>query len=564
MNVAPGPHWALPTSDLVALAEDRLSNNTLSLRSQGACRRVLCLAKLRCWRHGEAWGAPMLMLETMIRRPVGLLTAAILIAASGCWKDTVIGVSDKPERPASPPRDEPRPSAPKVATMFAATLEEGVGDNNPILGDVDGDGLDDFVILTVGGGLGAAMNKAYLFYGRSDFPARLSTGDADAMFIATSNGAVPLGDINGDGLADFALGQSRGFEIVLGDRTRYHGDYPEYSGAIVWEPNELPDLFADDVATVSMDLRAAGDVNADGLDDLLIGAATVAPEGEEATATGGFGLRQTHYLVLGHAGPWPSGRWDPSMADAEFGTVSIAGSSQPLSAIIPYRAGDLDADGNADLIAPVEGALLVFYGGDALVGKLGAERVDAELVARHPNPATALGDLDGDGASDLIMSDYEAQLQVIYGSRTRWSGRTTVEPELTIQAEPSYQGELAAAVGDIDGNGAAELVIGLPSFGGDFSREDVVLPTGAVYVLRGDGESRRRGEYRLTDRDVMVLSGPQLNPSDRSGLGNSLSIAGDVDGDGNADILAGAPYAMTSEGAFGAVYLIPSTPKAPD
>jgi hypothetical protein len=506
----------------------------------------------------------MLMLETMTRRPVGLLTAAFVLAASGCWEDTLVGVSDEPQPPSERPA-EPRPVAPKVATRFAATLFEGVGDSHPILGDVDGDGLDDFVILTVGGGTGATMNKAYLFYGRSDFPARLSTADADATFLATSSGAVPLGDINGDGLADFALGQSRGFAIVLGDRTRYRGDHPEYAGAFVWEPNELPELFADDVATLSMDLRAAGDVNADGLDDLLIGAATVAPEGEEATATSGFGLRQTHYLVLGHAGPWPSGRWEPSLADAEFGTVSIPGSSQPLAAIIPYRAGDLDADGRADLIAPVEGGLLVFYGGAELVGKLGAERVDAELVARHPSPAAALGDLDGDGATDLITGDFEAQLQVIYGSRTRWSGRMTIEPELTIHADPAYQGQLAAAVGDIDGNGAAELVIGLPGLGGDFSREeDVVLPTGAVYVLRGEVESRRRGEYRLSDRDLMVLSDPQLDPADRSGLGSSLSIAGDVDGDGNADILAGAPYAMTGGGAFGAVYLIPSTPKAPD
>jgi hypothetical protein len=529
------------------------------------------------------------MPAALMPRLAGLLMVGYVIAASGCMRHSVVGSSGKPgdAEPDASPRagatgandgDSAIPQQPKQPSLITAKAGEGLGMNNPIVGDVDGDGYDDFLIQgTLAGLFGDDRPRdtnIHLFYGAPSLAHELSTADAAATFHAGQLGVFPLGDINGDELADFSLGHDRGFEIVLGSSTRFLGDYSAMAAGMTWTGQKLPQR-EDGVMTL-LEVRAAGDVNGDGMDDLLVGASAAPPD----DGTGSRPRPQyavTQYLVLGHQGLWASGEWDPSWAAAEFGwapprtvDASTQESAYPLSV---QPAGDLDGDGYADLIAR-GGPAYVFYGGpDRFAGVIGVEEADAVVAALElASPiGPSVGDLDGDGCDDLVSTFEPGTLTISHGSRQRWSGSVGLERAVIIKLEHSSFSRLIAASGDIDGDGVAELVLGDAMYGAEIAPDQTLqnTPTGILYAIRSDA---MRNGYTVTSADIL-MRGPAATSTDEhwypmfygpTGLGTSLSIAGDVDGDGSHDILTGAPTANPDDDSAGVVYLLPSTPRTPD
>ena len=519
----------------------------------------------------------------------GCRVLALSFALAGCMSDSVVGTSGTP--PAAPPQvapmAEPAPalpppaaapvmaSKPKETSLFSSKRGEDVGMSNLFLGDIDGDGFDDFFIMSVIPQpnpdvflpeLLGHEARIYVYYGRPNFPTRLSIDDADAVFESASGGTGPLGDINGDGYDDFVIQRGLGMvEIIFGSHQRLKGMVTQGAAGVLWIGLPTPMPFTGDVSEFYM--TRAGDFNGDGFDDLAVGSSRPWEAGEDNPESF-FALMSSFYLVLGHGGAWPSVHWDPSMAVARFGTDHFQGDEtvgqsaydMPLA---PAAAGDLDADGYDDLTVPGAAKTYIFYGGRPLSGIVRGTDADASIAHYAFSLPTAMGDADGDGAADLVVGSLGGGMQVLYGKR--WVGANEIEGDLEIDTTAVSAGQTAAAAGDIDGDGAPDIVLAAAQSGYDWSSNIARPPTGALYVVRGTGY-RQLGTYALKPTDLLMkgpLAGAQDQNSPQSGLGTTLSMSGDVDGDGGRDILTSSPGAIVSAQSLGAVFLLPSTPKTP-
>lgn len=246
------------------------------------------------------------------------------------------------------------------------------GSANPLdikaAGDVDGDGLKDMVIGWPSASFnGNASGSAYVVFGRNTgFPSPLTLSTLrftegfrmDGAFIAPNTGAGEYagsavsgaGDINGDGKDDILIGAPANFSANPG------GAYVVFGRSTFSSPLLLENLTGADGlringGTIDKELggavSAAGDMNGDGIDDLIIGASLASPDSQAfAGAT---------YVVFGHKGVFPSTlnlanldgnngfRLDGEVQFDRFG-FSVSG------------GGDINGDGLSDMIAGAHGA----------------------------------------------------------------------------------------------------------------------------------------------------------------------------------------------------------------
>ncbi len=394
-----------------------------------------------------------------------------------------------------------------------------IGSSLAFLDDTDGDGIDD---LAIGGwGYDASRGQVVLVTASgmgggslAGFTSWSGTEEDEYAGYALAS----AGDMDGDGLGDLWVGAMRAQDragaayLVLGGSV---------GGNLSGAAAELAGTAAGDLMGCA--LAGNGDVDGDGVKDALVGAYGA------GTAT----------LVRGPT----SG----TMVSAAV-ISGISGFGTALDLI-----DDMDGDGTSEVLvgSPDDDSVYVFYGswagavsvGDAdVVWTGGAGESTGSSVARA-------GDSDGDGFGDVIIGAFEngtagslaGTAYLLSGGSAASGPLSSATAILTGASAGDYAGHDVASAGDVDGDGATDLLVGAKGQGGGGAG------AGAAYLVL----SPVSGTISLSAADARFLG---EGAGDNAGDG--LAGAGDVNGDGFYDFAIGAPHENTSGGGAGAAYLI--------
>ncbi len=367
--------------------------------------------------------------------------------------------------------------------------------------DLNGDNIPDYLVGASGDDTMATDAGAVLL---------LSGADGTEIFRVTGTAenqrlgwfVCSTGDLDGDSLPDFATSSKR-------DNGQ---GYP--SGLVHLWSSANGSLLRTYTTTNSFDrfgyaLSNVGDVNADGLDDLLVGAPEDSWQGAAAGAA---------YVYSG--------------ADGSILHTFRGKNSWDLFGISGIGMGDIDFDGYADFAigARQEDTRSRDAGGVHLYsGRTGAEL--ALFKGRERNSyfgvsLVRIADLDGDGKDEIGISALNelSELFSAKGYVEIWSVNDLDQPLISV-AQPSAGdgfGRSLAAV-DLDTDGVQDLLIGAP-LAGDFAATG--LASGAVYGISG-----RSG------RPLLSLFGN----SQEANYGANLLAISDINGDDGPDFLVSAP-----------------------
>ncbi len=361
--------------------------------------------------------------------------------------------------------------------------------------------------------------------------------------------AVALGDLDGDGAGDLVIaGPYREYTLVPdGDVYLFFGG----AGAIPASPDTgdadviIRGAFGGEHAGYG--LAADGDVDGDGVDDLLIGA-------PYNNATGGGGVEGGVYLVTGRAS-W-SGVSGTDDADAFF---MAAGDDELLGAAVAL-VPDLDGDGCDEILIGSEdgdsgaGRAYLLYGHGG--GWSDVDLADADAVfytSGSDGWGIAVGglrDLDNDGRGEMWIGSASygggGAVALYRGSATRFSGNValTASADVIFEGASGDEAYLAAGTGDLDADGDRDIAIGAPGNGTNGTQ------AGAVYIVEGPASS-----WGATV-DLASVSIRLVGESAGDRLGSQVVRAGDLNDDGFQDLAIAAPYNDDNGSQAGKVYVV--------
>lgn len=443
------------------------------------------------------------------------------------------------------------------------------GFNALVAGDLNGDGYADLAIAAPGSDLRQPdAGAVFLVFGSAKGIESLELTQAKAWLEGegrgdrAGQGLAALGDVNGDGLDDLAIGAP--YQDAGGiDAGKIYLVFGRASG---WYPGmRLSDASAGFVgkqgeALGGLDtLAGGGDFNGDGYQDLLIGNPYAADAGAEAGKL---------TLIAGHPGSWT--------ASASVSTAGLSWTGQSVGTWLGASSSfvhDLDGDGYDEVLvgAPRSSPNGVSSGAAWLIPGEGSVPKEVRSISTAPLQLTgetageeAGGfvssgtDLSGDGLDELLIAasgnstaGSAGKLYVVQGSEARTSPQEPLplrRAELTIHGSRTseYLGRPSLGVGDMDGDGLGELLLGVWNVDPQYSQ-----PSTDAALLFSWPDT-------LSDRSLFDLDAPWIfdheQPPDAAGY--SLGGAGDVDGDGFPEMLIGAPL-LDTVGAVdgGRVYL---------
>jgi hypothetical protein len=396
--------------------------------------------------------------------------------------------------------------------------------------------------------------------------------DGQAQGDAAGAAVADAGDLNGDGNPDLVVAaphasnnsraQSGSVYVVYGGRGLAGVDLLNLGPAGF----RIDGAAAGDAAGKAV--AAAGDVNGDGVDDLIVGAPFADQNGHSASGSVYviYGQRTADLAELDLASitTTPSSRGlriDGAAASDNLGTSIASG-------------GDVNGDGSPDLIvaAPfasnnardVSGSVYVLYGGHGFVGvnlgSLGAAgfRIDGAAADDHVGLSVAgMGDFNGDGIADVVAGAPHASdsSRPNSGSAYVVYGQANVDPAdvdlANIAGTQSSRGMRigGAATGDVTG-----LAVASVDLNGDGLSDAVVgaleasARLGDSFVVYGQ-PSPDPGDVDLAAITTSQASrGMRIAGADfgqRSG--EAVAGAGDLNGDGMPDLIVGAPDAADNE-----------------
>ncbi|MCP3975558.1 MAG: hypothetical protein GY720_13820, partial [bacterium] len=404
-------------------------------------------------------------------------------------------------------------------------------------GDVNGDDYSDVIVGAYLYDNGQTNEgRVYVYTGTASGLSTTAdwTAESDQASAEFGFSVDAAGDVNGDGYSDIIVGARRydNNETDEGGAFVYHGSATGLSTSAAWTAvgNQDDAAFGSAVST-------AGDVNGDGYSDIIIGARRYnngeAGEGQayvyHGSATG----------LVGTTADWMA---ESNQSWAMFG-FSV------------NTAGDVNGDGYDDVIVGAlqydngetdEGRVYVYTGTVTGLGTTADWTAESDQAsAKFGRSVGTAGDVNGDGYADVIIGAFgydsgqtnEGRTYVYTGTVTGLS--TTADWMAEGNQDNANFGYAVSTAGDVNGDGYADVIIGAQNYDNGQANE------GRVYIYHGSSTGITTGSANWT------AESDQAN----AWFGSSVSTAGDVNGDGYADVIVGALYYDNGQTDEGGVFV---------
>ncbi|MCA0042623.1 Ig-like domain-containing protein [Celeribacter litoreus] len=462
------------------------------------------------------------------------------------------------------------------AVVSGSNGGDQAGWSSAIVGDLNGDGVDDFVFSAPAGDFAghSGNGTAYVVFGSDvGIDPYLSVDELDGTngfvigssdrFADFGSSVANAGDLNNDGIDDLFIGaEDDGIaHVIYGSSDGFDAqiDVTQLDGS-----NGTTITGIGGVAKNGQNGSGGGDINGDGVDDLVIGAVETFSSDPSSV-----------YVIYGETGG----------LGAEFGVDDLDGSNgftiRENAAQMGIElgqgvsiAGDVNGDGINDLVitAPEleNGTTFVVYGStegfDAnfdlteMTPDQGYSIAGLDFDGRLGVSVSSGGDMNGDGIDDIVLGAHFAgtagRTYVIFGREGTGLGDVDIgdlsgSNGFVIYGDETYSqsGYSVSLNGDISGDGIDDLVIGAPK-SGEYPRDD----SGAAYIIYGsdEGFSSSINLSLLRAKNGMVIVG--AGEDDRVGF--SVSNGGDINGDGVDDLLIAGYNAEADGSRAGEIYVI--------
>ncbi|MBV8685414.1 MAG: FG-GAP repeat protein [Alphaproteobacteria bacterium] len=425
------------------------------------------------------------------------------------------------------------------ATFYGPQYYTQLGRDLSALGDVNGDGINDFALQVTYTQNGYAPGGAYVLFGKVGGLGAVDLANLTAAqgFYLQAPGTYPAivehvaaaGDVNGDGFADFLISDPR-YNDFTGRAYLVYGK-ASFAGPIDLANLQPADgrIFNGLVSSYSngdwlgSSIAGIGDLNGDGLDDFFIGADTSSAYGTNS------GRGWVIYGKVGGIGAVNLAAIAP--ADG----FAIKGAAGMFAGTSASALGDVNGDGRDDFIVSGVFKTYVIYGKAGGYSQLDFASFPADagfaIVGNGVTyPAAAAGDVNGDGYGDIVLK-HGSGAAVVFG---RAGGYVEVQLQ-SLAASDGFAvsafndiGDVAAA-GDVNGDGFDDLLFGSIAYNNY---------AGKAFVLYG--KAQLQGPVNLdtlADDAGVGFAGTIANGY----AGLAVAAAGDVNADRIGDILIGAP-----------------------